>query len=119
MDCPFLLAKGKMETTLEPSMQEKPIQLGENLIIRHLDEKTLITGQARTLLKEGNFTLDAEVIHVKSGPGVKIHSSGNDTIVISCDLTKIEAKIFDFNARLEVVEKSLATILKILKVVNT
>jgi len=100
-------------------MQDKPIQLGENLIIRNLDDKTLITGQSRTALKEGHFLLDAEVIHIESGPGIKIYSKGKDTLVISCDLTKIDAKIFDFNARLEVVEKSLATILKILKVVNT
>ena len=112
----FLFAKGKMHTVQEIDMPTKPIQLGENLIIRNLDEKTLITGQARTLLKEGNFTLDAEVIHVKSGPGVKIHSSGNDTLVISCDLTKIEAKIYDMQLEMDKRLKTIEAIfLKIVK----
>ena len=113
---PFLLAKGKMETTLEPSMQDKTIQLGENLIIRHLDDKTLITGQSRTLIKEGNFLLDSQIIHIEAGAGIKIHSKGNDTLVFSVDLTKMESKIFDLQQE---VDKRLKTIegifLKIVK----
>ena len=98
-----------MEKTLEPAMQVKPIEFGENLTIRYLDEKTLITGQSRTLLKEGNFILDSETINIIAGPGIKISSKGKDTLIISCDLTKLEAKMYDLqqatDKRLETIEK--------------
>ena len=112
----FLFAKGKMHTVQEIDMPTKPIQLGENLIIRNLDDKTFITGQSRTIIKEGNFTLDAQEILIEAGPGIKISSKGKDTLVISCDLTKIEAKIFDLqqavDKRLETIEKIFTKIIK-------
>lgn len=105
-----------MEKTLEPAMQVKPIEFGENLTIRYLDEKTLITGQSRTLLKEGNFILDSETINIIDGPGIKISSKGKDTLIISCDLTKLEAKMYDLqqatDKRLETIEKIFTKIIK-------
>jgi len=87
--------KGKMPLTIEPSMQDKPIQLGENLIIKYLDEKTLITGQSRTHLRQGEYLLDAEVIKIEAERGIKVSSRGNNVLVFSCDLTKMEEKIYD------------------------
>lgn len=105
-----------METILESSMQTKPIELGEGLIIRNLDDKTFITGQSRTHLKNGDFLLDAEVIHIEAGPGIKISSKGKNTLVISCNLTKMEAQIFDLkesvDKRLETIEKIFTKIIK-------
>ena len=108
-----------METLTEPAMQAKPIEYGDGLIVRNLDEKILITAQSRTHLKDGNFLLDAQTINIESGPGIKIASKGKDTLVISCDLTKFEVKIFDMkqemDKRLEIIEKSFLNIMKTLK----
>ena len=100
-------------------MQTKPIEYGDGLIVRNLDDKILISAQCTTRLKEGNFLLQAEVINIEAGPGIKISSKGHDTLVISCDLTKLEVKIFDMqkemNTRLEVIEKVFGKILKQVK----
>lgn len=113
---PFFIGKGKMDTATEIAMQKNPIELGENLVIRILDDKTLVTGQSRTLIKEGNFILDAAVIHIVAGPGIKISSKGDNTLVISCDHTKLETKLFDLknevDKRLDVIEKCFTKILK-------
>ena len=94
----------------------KPTEFGEGLIVRELDDKILITAERRTIFKEGNFILDGEIIHIIAGPGIKISSKGKDTLVISCDLTKIEAKIFDLqqavDKRLETIEKIFTKIIK-------
>lgn len=105
-----------MQNTLEPAMQSKPIEYGSGIIIRYLDDKILISAKSTTRLKEGNFLLEAEVIHIEAGPGIKISSRGKDTLVISCDLTKLEEKIYDLqkdvNSRLEIIEKVFSQILK-------
>ena len=64
-------------------MQDKPIELGENLIIRHLDAKTLISGQIATRLKQGDFMLEGEHIEIRAGQGVKISSIHPNILVIS------------------------------------
>ena len=99
-----------METTLEPSMQTKPIEYGDGLIVRNLDDKILITAERRTHLQDGNFILNASIIKIESGAGIKISSKGHDTLVISCDLTKLEAKIFDMQVEMD---RRLTTIEKI------
>lgn len=101
-----------MKTILEPAMQPKPIEYGHGLVVKELDDIILITTEGRTHLKEGNFTLDAEVIHIEAGPGIKISSKGKDTLVISVNTTKMEEKIFDLNKRFEVIEKGMTKIMK-------
>ena len=105
-----------METTIEPSMQVKPFSPGRNIEFKELDDKILISATSPTHFKEGNFTLDAHTIHIQAGPGVKISSRGNNTLVISADLNHIEEDVFDFkksvDERLKVIEKSFALILK-------
>ena len=94
----------------------KPTEFGEGLIVRELDDKILITGQTRTALKDGHFLLDAEVIHIEAGPGIKISSKGKDTLVISCDLTKHEAKLYDMKKEMDERLKTIEAIfLKIVK----
>lgn len=108
-----------METIQEPAMQTKPIEYGEGLIVRHLDDKILISACPRTVFKDKEFSIDAEVIHVEAGPGIKISSKGNNTLVVSCDLTKFETKIYDMkqemDKRLETIEKTFVNIIKQLK----
>ena len=99
-----------MQDTLEPSMQTKPIEYGDGLIVRNLDDKILISAQCTTRLKEGNFLLEAEAIHIEAGAGVKISSRGKDTLVISADLTKLEAKVYDMQVEMD---RRLTTIEKI------
>ena len=105
-----------METTLEPSMQTKPIEYGDGLIVRNLDDKILITAERRTHLQDGNFILNAQVIKIEAGAGIKISSKGHDTLVISCDLTQLEAKVYDMQVemdkRLKVIEQVFTKILK-------
>lgn len=105
-----------METATETSISTKPFFPGRGIEFKELDDKILITGQSRTHLKDGNFTLDAAVIHIKAGSGIKISSLGNDTLLISSNLTKIEEDIFDFkksvDERLKNIEKAFSTILK-------
>lgn len=105
-----------METLTEVAMQHKPIEYGSGLIVRHLDDKILISAQCTTRLKEGNFLLEAEHITIEAGPGIRISSKGKDTLVISCNLTKMEEKIFDLkqevDKRLETIEKIFTKIIK-------
>lgn len=105
-----------METSTETSTHLKPFAAGHGIEFKELPEKILITGQSRTHLKDGNFILDAEVIHIQAGPGIKISSKGRDTLVISCNLDKMEEEIFDFkksvDERLKNIEKAFSTILK-------
>lgn len=105
-----------METFIESAMQSKPIEYGSGLIVKHLDDKILITAQSRTRLKEGNFLLEAEHINIEAGPGIKISSKGKDTLVISCNLTKVEESLYDFkkevDERLKAIEKAFSIILK-------
>ena len=108
-----------MENTLEAHTHSKPFEAGEGIEFKILDDKILITGQSRTLLKEGNFLLDGKVIHVESGKGITISSRGRDTLVVSANLTKMEEKIFDLqqevNKRLETIERVFSKILKTVK----
>lgn len=103
----------------EPSMQTKPFAAGSGIEFKELGDKILITGQSRTLIKEGNFTLDSDVIHIEAGPGIKISSKGKDTLVISCNLTKFEEQMYELKKeirdRLEVVEKAFTQIIKSVK----
>jgi hypothetical protein len=100
------------DTLTEPSMQAKPIVYGSGIIVKNLDDKILITVQNRTHLKDGNFTLDAEVIHIEAGPGIKISSKAKDTLVISCDLIKMEERIYDFEKRVELIERVFSRLMK-------
>ncbi len=97
----------------------KPIEYGKGIVVKELDDKVLLCAESKTRLKEGNFHLEAEEIIIEAGSGVKISSRGHNTLIISCNLVKIEEKIFDFqkeiNARLEVLEKALHKILKQVK----
>lgn len=104
-----------MPTLQESAMQTKPVEYGHGLIVKELSDKVLVTTEGRTHIKEGNFTLDAEVIHIESGPGVKISSKGRDTLVISVNTTNIEEKIFDLNKRFEIIEKGMAKIMRAIK----
>ena len=90
-------------------------EAGSNIEFKHLDEKTIIAAKNTTRIKETNFELEAEQIIFEAGRGVKISSRGKDTLVISVELTKIEERIFDFEKRIAVVEKSLVSIMTMLK----
>ena len=90
-------------------------EAGSNIEFKHLDEKTIIAAKNTTRIKESNFELEAEQIIFKAGHGIKISSIGKDTLCISADTTKMDEAIFDFRKRLEVVEKSLVSIMTILK----
>jgi hypothetical protein len=100
----------------EPSMQHKPFEAGDGIELKILDDKILISAQCTTRLKEGNFLLEAEVIHIQAGSGIKISSKGKDTLVISCDLTKLEEKFYDLkknvDSRLEIIEKIFISLKK-------
>ena len=93
----------------------KEFEAGSNIEFKHLDEKTIIAAKNTTRIKETNFELEAEQIIFEAGRGVKISSRGKDTLVISVELTKIEERIFDFEKRIAVVEKSLVSIMTMLK----
>lgn len=100
-------------------MSHKPTEYGSGIVVKELDDKILICADSRTHLKEGNFLLNAEVIHIKSGPGIKISSEGTDTLVISANLTPLEEKIFDLkedvDSRLINIERAFKLILKPVK----
>lgn len=104
-----------IQTLTEPS-KPKQIEYGSGIIIKELDDKILITAESRTHLKDGDFLLDAKVIHIEAGPGIKISSKGKDTLVISCNLINMEESIFDFkkeiDERLKAIEKAFSIILK-------
>lgn len=96
----------------------KPFEAGSNIEFKELDDKIVITAKNTTRIKEGNFLLEGEEIEIRADKGIKISSIHPNILVITADTAKTQEAIFDFNKRIEVVEKSLATILKILKVVN-
>lgn len=112
----FFIYQENMQETLESPITSKPIEYGSGITVKELPHKILITAQCRTRLKQGNFLLEAEVIYVEAGPGVKISSKGKDTLVIAADLTKLEEAIFDLqkntDERLAVIEKVFAQIIK-------
>ena len=97
----------------------KPFEAGSNIELKDLGEKILIATKNATKLKEWNFLLEGDHVEIRAGQGVKISSIHPNIIVVSVDSTKQDEAIYDFNQRIEVVEKSLATIMKILKVVNS
>lgn len=107
-----------IQTLIEPS-KPKPIEYGSGIIVKELEDKILITAESRTHLKDGNFLLDAKVIHIEAGPGINISSKGKDTLVISCNLTKMEESLYDFKReiddRLRTIEKAFSSILKQVK----
>lgn len=108
-----------MHTSKEPAMQSKPIEYGKGFVCKELADKILLTTEGRTILKESDFTLDAEIINIIAGPGIKISSKGKDTLVISCNLTKVEEQIYDFkkeiDERLQTIEKVFSKIMKQVK----
>ena len=103
----------------EPSMQHKPIEYGDGLIVRNLDDKILISAQCATRIREGNFLLQGEEIIIEAGRGIRISSRHPNILVIEANLTKMEEKVFDLqqevNKRLEVIEKVFGKILKQVK----
>jgi hypothetical protein len=103
-----------MQTLTEPTMQ-KPFEAGNGIELKNLDDKILISAKCTTRLKEGNFLIEGDSVEIRAGHGIKISSIHPNILVVSADTAKQEEKIFDFNKRLETVEKSLVSVLNILK----